>query len=179
MTMNTLSAPSSKPWYREPWPWFLMSLPAIAVVAGLTTVVIAIRSADGMVVGDYYKAGLAVNQTLARDDVAHALALTATIKTEDGTLLLALAGRMPGYPEQLSLTLAHPTRSGMDQTLALHHEGGGHYRAALPAMPNGKWHVLLVDGASTWRLSGVVHTPLNHPVTLSTSASTVQQPKGD
>lgn len=175
--MNAAMHP--KPWYREPWPWFLMSLPAIAVIAGVTTLVIAIESADGMVVGDYYKAGLAINQTLARDDVAHALALTATLKAEDGALLLTLTGRMPSYPEQLSLTLAHPTRSGMDKTLALHHAGGGHYRAALPAMPNGKWHVLLVDGASTWRLSGVVHTPLIQPVTLAASAPTVQHPKGD
>ena len=165
-----------KPWYREPWPWFLMSLPATAVIAGVTTVVIAIQSADGMVVGDYYKAGLAINQTLARDNAAHAMALTATIKSEDGALLLTLAGRMPAYPEQLRLTLAHPTRSGMDQTLALHHAGGGHYRATLPAMPAGKWHVLLVDTTDTWRLPGIVHTPLNQPVTLSTS--TVQLSPG-
>jgi len=178
MTMNTLSAPSSKPWYREFWPWFLMSLPATAVIAGVTTVVIAIQSADGMVVGDYYKAGLAINQTLARDDAAYALGLTATIKSEDGALLLTLGGRMPSYPEQLTLTLAHPTRSGMDQTLALHHAGSGHYRAALPAMSTGKWHAQLVDGASTWRISGVVHLPLDQPVTLA--ASTVQlPPQGD
>jgi len=177
MTMNTLSAPSSKPWYREPWPWFLMSLPATAVIAGVATVVIAIQSADGMVVGDYYKAGLAINQTLARDDAAYALGLTATVKSEDGALLLTLGGHLPHYPEQLSLTLAHPTRSGMDQTLALHHAGGGHYRAALPTMPAGKWHILLVDGAATWRISGVVHWPLTQPVTLA--ASTVQQPQGD
>jgi len=166
-----------KPWYREFWPWFLMSLPASAVVAGIATVVIAVQSADGMVVGDYYKAGLAINQTLARDDAAYAMALRATLKNEDGALLLTLTGRMPAYPEQLSLTLAHPTRSGMDQTLALHHAGNGHYRAALPGMPAGKWHVLLVDGASTWRISGIVHLPLDQPVTLS--ASTVQPPQGD
>ncbi|MFH0934336.1 MAG: FixH family protein, partial [Pseudomonadota bacterium] len=65
-----------KPWYREPWPWFLMSLPATAVIAGVATVVIAIQSADGMVVGDYYKAGLAINQTLARDNAATEMALT-------------------------------------------------------------------------------------------------------
>ena len=167
-----------KPWYREFWPWFLMSLPATAVIAGVATVVIAIQSADGMVVGDYYKAGLAINQTLARDDAAYAMALSATVKTENGALLLTLGGRLPSYPEQLSLTLAHPTRSGMDQSLNLHHAGGNHYRAALPAMPAGKWHLLLVDNASTWRVSGIVHLPLDRPVTLS--ASTVRPlPKGD
>jgi hypothetical protein len=178
--MNTLSAPTtSKPWYREPWPWFLISLPATAVIAGLTTVWIAATNSDGLVVGDYYKAGLAINQTLARDDAARELALAATIEQQDGTLALALAGRLAGYPEQLSLTLAHPTRPGMDQTLSLHHAGGGHYRAALPVMPAGKWHALLTDAKSTWRLSGVVHTPFDQPVTLSATESIVHQPQGD
>ena len=175
----TNTALHSKPWYREFWPWFLISLPATAVIAGVTTVWIATTSADGLVVGDYYKAGLAINQTLARDDAAHALALTATLQGDDGTLALTLAGRLQAYPDQLSLTLAHPTRQGQDQTLAFSHAGGGHYRASLPAMPAGKWHALLVDAASTWRLSGVLHTPFSQPVTLATDAESTVQPQGD
>ena len=38
-----------KPWYREPWPWILMSGPAIVVVAGTATAIIAIRTADPVV----------------------------------------------------------------------------------------------------------------------------------
>lgn len=163
--MNT--ALHSKPWYREPWPWFLMSLPATAVIAGLATVWIAVTSADGLVVGDYYKAGLAINQTLARDDTARALALAATMQRENGSLTLTLAGRLKTYPDQLSFSLAHPTRQGMDQTFLLNHTGNGHYRALLPAMPDGKWHATLTDTASNWRLSGVLHTPFNQPVTLT------------
>jgi hypothetical protein len=177
--MNPLSASASKPWYREPWPWFLISLPATAVIAGVTTVWIAATSADGLVVGDYYKAGLAINQTLARDDAARALALTATLKNEDGALALTLAGHMKAYPEQLTLTLAHPTRQGLDQTLALSHAGGGHYRTALPALAAGKWHAQLADTASTWRLSGVLYTPFSQPVTLTTDAESTVQSKGD
>ena len=40
---------SGKPWYREPWPWILMSGPAAVVVAGSITAVIAIRTADPVV----------------------------------------------------------------------------------------------------------------------------------
>lgn len=169
------SALQSKPWYREPWPWFLISLPATAVIAGLTTVWIAAKSADGLVVGDYYKAGLAINQTLARDDTARSLALTATLQHSENALALTLAGRMQSYPDQLTLTLAHPTRQGQDQTLVFSHAGSGHYHSLLPAMPDGKWHAQLTDSASTWRLSGVLHTPFSQPVTLMTDAeSTVQ-----
>ncbi len=169
----------SKPWYREPWPWFLISLPAAAVIAGITTVWIAATSADGLVVGDYYKAGLAINQTLARDDAARALALTATLQNKAGVLTLALGGRMQTYPERLTLTLAHPTRQGMDQTLVLSHAGGGHYRTSLPALPDGKWHAQLTDVTAAWRLSGVLHTPFSQPVTLKTGTESTAQPKGD
>jgi hypothetical protein len=177
--MNSLSIPSSKPWYRQPWPWFLISLPATAVIAGLTTVWIAYQSADGLVVGDYYKAGLAVNQTLARENTARALGITAILTTEHGVLSLSLTGELDAYPEQLILTLAHPTRQGMDRTLTMYHAGSGHYRATLPAMHAGKWHVELVDAASTWRLSGVLHTPFSQPVAITTDTETTVQPQGD
>ncbi|MDP2111518.1 MAG: FixH family protein [Thiobacillus sp.] len=176
--MNTLSAPTSKPWYREPWPWFLISLPATAVIAGVATVWIATTSADGLVVGDYYKAGLAINQTLARDDAAHALALTATLQHDNGILALTLEGRLQAYPDRLNLMLAHPTRQGQDQMLVFSHAGGGHYRTSLPAMPAGKWHALLSDAAATWRLSGVLHTPFSLPVTLTTDAESTVQSEG-
>ncbi|WP_324780484.1 FixH family protein [Thiobacillus sedimenti] len=174
----TRSSPHAKPWYREPWPWFLMSLPATAVVAGLTTLWIAARTADGLVVGDYYKEGLAINQTLERDDAARAQGLVATLESEDGVLLLTLAGHPTGYPAELVLTLAHPTHQGMDHTLVLHRAGGDRYRAALPPLPAGKWHAQLVDAASTWRLAGVVYSPFAKAVALS-SAPVVQPHQGD
>lgn len=173
--MNTLSPPANKPWYREPWPWFLISLPATAVIAGLATVWIAATNADGLVVGDYYKAGLAINQTLARDETARTLALSATLQDTDGALSLTLAGRLQAWPDQLTLVLAHPTRPGLDHTLALHHAGNGRYRATLPALPAGKWHAQLTDKAAAWRLSGVLHTPFSQSAKLSAGAgSTVR-----
>lgn len=165
------NAMHAKPWYREPWPWFLISLPAAAVIAGVVTVWISVRSADGLVVGDYYKAGLAINQTLARDDAAHALGLTATLQTGDHVLSLELGGRLQTFPNQLRLTLAHPTRQGQDQTVWLNHAGDGRYLGPLSALPEGKWHAQLTDADATWRLSGVLHTPFSDPVTLKTDAN--------
>lgn len=175
--MNTLTAPSSKPWYREPWPWFLISLPATAVIAGVATVWIAMTSADGLVVGDYYKAGLAINQTLERDDAARALALSATLQREQGSLSLILKSQLKTPPDQLVLTLAHPTRPGMDQTLQFSHAGNGHYRAALPTLNAGKWHAQLTDADARWRVSGVLHSPFDAPATLA--AAPLSQPKED
>jgi hypothetical protein len=37
-----------KPWYRERWPWLLMSGPAAVLLAGAVTTWIAFASADGL-----------------------------------------------------------------------------------------------------------------------------------
>ncbi|MBV5267272.1 MAG: FixH family protein, partial [Burkholderiaceae bacterium] len=60
----------SLPWYREPWPWILMSGPFIVVVAGFITAYLAVISNDGLVSDDYYKQGLTVNQRTERDQRA-------------------------------------------------------------------------------------------------------------
>ena len=69
--MNPTAAPPMNadavtPWYRQRWPWLLMLGPAIVVVAGISTAVIALETDDGLVADDYYKRGLGINQTLER-----------------------------------------------------------------------------------------------------------------
>ncbi|HET8730535.1 MAG TPA: FixH family protein, partial [Moraxellaceae bacterium] len=66
-----------KPWYRQFWPWFIMALPAAAVVAGLTTVAIAYKNKDSVVRDDWYDEGKSINQDFARDDRAKAMGLSA------------------------------------------------------------------------------------------------------
>jgi len=60
----------ARPWYREPWPWIIIAGPASAVVAGVALLWLAIDSNDGLVVDDYYKEGLAINQVIRRDQAA-------------------------------------------------------------------------------------------------------------
>ena len=42
----------TKPWYRQFWPWFIIALPAAAVLAGFFTLWLAISNPDYMVVDD-------------------------------------------------------------------------------------------------------------------------------
>ena len=65
-----------QPWYRQFWPWFLIALPATAVVASLWTVSVAVRSPNALVMDDYGKIGIATDKKKQRDELAAALSAT-------------------------------------------------------------------------------------------------------
>ncbi len=52
------------PWYRQFWPWFIVSIPATTVLACLVLITLAVISDDGLVSDDYYREGLAINKRL-------------------------------------------------------------------------------------------------------------------
>src|SRR5689334_1539673 len=107
---------TANPWYREPWPWLLMSGPAIVVVAGIVTAGLAVKSFDGMVADDYYKQGLAVNREIARETLARELHVDARLRFEGTRVSVALSGTAP---RALALELVHPTIPGADQRVEL------------------------------------------------------------
>ncbi|HSN22468.1 MAG TPA: FixH family protein [Usitatibacter sp.] len=146
---------SSKPWYREPWPWILMSGPAIVVVAGIATAVIAVETNDGLVADDYYKRGLAINKVIARETRAQALGLAATVQfneERDRVRVLVTHGTPPAEPPRL--VLVHATRAGLDQSVNLRPIGAGVYEGPVRIPAEGVWRLQLEDAKGTWRLSG-------------------------
>ena len=110
----------AKPWHREPWPWILMAGPAIVIVAGCVTLWLAVNSDDGLVADDYYKRGLAINQTLSRGQAARDLGLSAEVVISDETGLISVTMQGADHlPDELNLRLVHPTRAVADQKLVL------------------------------------------------------------
>jgi hypothetical protein len=112
------------PWYRQPWPWFLIALPATAVVASIATAIIAARGFDGPVAADYYKQGLAINDEVARAQLARDLGLEARIElagiTDGDRVRVELDARRAMPPEAaVRLRLVHPGRPGEDRTAVL------------------------------------------------------------
>ena len=149
LTENLLA----KPWYREPWPWLLMSGPAVVVVAGFMTLWLAVRSDDGLVADDYYKRGLAINQTLTRATRAEELALGARAVLSAAAARVTLTGAGV-LPDALRLRLVHPTRAIADQQVELHAVAPGIYEGKLEAAIGGRRVMMLEDIARTWRLAG-------------------------
>lgn len=139
----------SKPWFREPWPWLLMSGPAAVLVAGAVTTWIAFASADGLVAEDYYKQGLSINKRLAREEAARTQGISASVSVEKDLVRVRLSG---AAPEALFVHFAHATRAGHDQRLRLAPAGAGAYEAALPPLAAGRWRIAIEDPRGTWRI---------------------------
>jgi len=155
--MNQSSA-NKKPWYREPWPWFLMSGPALVVVAAIFTAWLAVRSSDGLVDDDYYKQGLAVDKQMARSAEALDLGLSAEVVFGgDGSdlRLFLTAQKTVAQPEILQLRIVHPTRAGGDQSVKLTKDAAGYYVGRLTTPLSGaRWHLVLEDEGRHWRITG-------------------------
>lgn len=161
----------SKPWYKEPWPWFLMAGPFLVIVAGSITLWLAVSSFDGLVADDYYKQGLAVNQRLQRDHLASDMGLHADVmRSGDNVRLLIGAATNTEMPQELTLKLAHPTRAGQDQSVKMVAEGQGFYGGKLATDVSGRWHVSIEDPAGKWRLQGEWQADAVEPLRLAASA---------
>ncbi|HEY8856695.1 MAG TPA: FixH family protein [Rugosibacter sp.] len=168
------SVSHSRPWYKEPWPWILMSGPFIVVIAALTTAWIAVKTDDGLVTADYYKKGLAINQTLVRSEQASKSGLTAGIRLADHGLFIRLQATDPAFvlPSLLLVSVLHPTRAGLDQSFQLMRTGDSYRSDRIHLPVAGHWLVLLEDDKKTWRLLGNIVLPDNGETIIGATKTT-------
>ncbi|TNG02361.1 MAG: hypothetical protein EP297_01125 [Gammaproteobacteria bacterium] len=156
------------PWYRQPLVWLVIFFPAATVVAGIATLIIAMKTDDGLVVDDYYKKGKEINRVLTRDREAASLGMKAVSVYKPDTKILhfSLASTTGAQlPETLHLQLMHTTRGGFDVDTMLQVTGSGAYQSALPAkLVRGVWTVQLSTDA--WRISGRMKVPDQTTATL-------------
>ena len=137
--MQHVTREDIEPWYRQFWPWFLMALPASAVAASLATVFIAVTHQDNLVVDDYYKQGLAINQSLKQQAAAKALDLSAD------AIFDPLSDKL--------------TR---DQVIYVQRESANKYVATLQNFKTGKWHLILAPVDAHWQIKANVTLPQQH-----------------
>ena len=143
-----------KPWYREPWAWFLVIPVLTSVVVGMFMLRLAITTSDGLVSDDYYKEGRAYNKTLERDELAAALGAQAVVRLDrtTGDITVRIQGEFAQLPQDLVLEVVHPTREGFDTTLNLVASLGPEYTASLASLMPGPRLLELASATQGWRL---------------------------
>jgi len=149
MNPRASSFPASPPrWYRERWPWLLMSGPFAVIIAALASAGLAVRSDDGLVAQDYYRQGLLINRKLPNPLRPAEASPAASLKVgSDGTLRVRL--RHVAQPPALEIELVPHGDRARAVRLSLVREGD-EWVGALPALEPGTCIVALK--APGWRL---------------------------
>jgi hypothetical protein len=151
----------TKPWYRQFWPWFIIALPASAVVGGLTTFWISLQTTDSLVVQSDDGMQIVAERRVVAEQLAAELnlAILLDIDLESGVVLAAMrAGDLDTSPATLQLEFSHPAFADRDQRIALNRAppdeaGNPVWSGHFVSIPDGRWYVSLTSN-DDWRLSG-------------------------
>tara|TARA_R110000782_G_scaffold247564_3_gene334372 strand:- start:6006 stop:6494 length:489 start_codon:yes stop_codon:yes gene_type:complete len=144
----------TQPWFKEYYVWLIILFPMLAIIGGIATTILAVKSDDGLVVDDYYKQGLEINRTLERDRAASSYLLDAEINliNEQGIVFIQLkSSENFNFPTSIQVSFLNATRSGLDKTTNLFLTENNLYRGALSRLPVGKWYAHIE--ANDWRLT--------------------------
>ena len=155
-----MSHPSSPEiWWKQPWPWIVIGLLTVTVVASMYTLYIAANTTDSLVADDYTKQGKGINQRLAKDKEAERLGVV--LQTEwtrvDGDLIrikvhFKAADTAALTPDYLKMQLAHPTLANRDISASLVQIAPGIYQTQISNLGNGNWHSAIEDANGRWRV---------------------------
>ncbi len=156
----TMDDRDTLPWYRQFWPWFIIFLPASAVVASLYTVSLAYRTTDSLVISAEDGVDVATERNLAAEHRAAELGLEAVIGIDPatGAITTSVANDQVDASAMLTLQLSHPTDSTRDVSVDLvaampGADGTLVWAGHLVSVPDGRWYVILRSG-DDWRLTG-------------------------
>ena len=148
------------PWYRQFWPWFLILLPATAVVGGFVTLYIAVQTQDSLVLDVEKSIGATKEQILVAERRAKDLGLEARVEfnLETGVIVARLSSDEELTPPSLlNLELSHPAFKDRDIRVQMARslpdaDGNATWSGHFASIPEGRWYVVLqADG---WRLNG-------------------------
>lgn len=163
MSNSNLYGETSKPWYKEPWPWIIMAFPFTSMVLGAMMFTLAMNTNNSLVVDDYYKQGKGINRRIARDRMAVELGVEALIKqTKTGIELTIstsnndkLNAQPTIYAAEFVLRWTHVTHSERDGEATLRPVGPGRYYSVIPQalLPSeGRYRLHVQPAGDAWRL---------------------------
>jgi len=155
-----------KPWYKQPWLWFVLSIPITSVILSSIMVTVAVIGKDSLVSDNYYKDGMGINQTIGQDQLADQLNLMPTISIINTAVILKFDSGSSELPQQafLSLKLLHPTVSAKDISIKLLPSPTGIYLGDLPRAIEGRRYLDLYAYDESWRIRQEVNLPIQEVI---------------
>lgn len=154
-------------WYREPWVWFILFFPTMAVVGGISTYIIFNKNAPSMVSEDYYKDGKKINQDLTKYHEALTRHITFDLKFDNSVAIFTKASGDIKANEAIKISFFHVTLAKHDIEQLATASADGSYRVAIPQdMLEGKWRVRAESFDGKWRVQEYVNYPNDDQVKL-------------
>ena len=138
------------PWYKQFWPWFIISIPVSSMLVAVVQVSYALNSPNDMVVDNYYKEGLGINTVLDKRNLATELNISASIVVDNTTGEVILTTKNAQEPA-LSLNFYNSAISNKDFTLELSRIADTQYRGNLDKSISGIWNLYL-ESAIGWQI---------------------------
>lgn len=141
------------PWYRQFWPWLILTILAWGMISSSITLSVALRNPPQMMTGDYQRLGKVLVDTHERADRAEALGLAGRLSIDAAAWTLQLQAADPAtLPEVLLLLAQHPTDAGRDRQFLLRRDADGRYTAAAEGVPR-RGRIIVSDLEQSWWIS--------------------------
>ena len=164
--MTDTNIPSTNPWYKQPWLWFILSVPIASVILSSIMVSVAVIGKDSLVSDNYYKDGMGINQTIEQDKLAVQLNIIPVVTIQDTTVTVKIQSEAMPTQAFLTLKLLHPTVSEKDLTIRLLPTPDG-FIGDLPNKAEGRRYLDLYGFDNSWRIREEVYLPLNQHILKS------------
>ncbi len=147
------------PWYKQFWPWFIILIPASAVIACITLLIYMSDKGPSMVVDDYYKKGKAVNLELSKFEKAKDLYLHADLFINDGVVTVEFTKGDHRNAPALKLSFYHTTLKEKDFDLVLSPNAKGQFSGVTEKLLDERYTVFIEPIDSSWKLKETIKLP--------------------
>jgi len=156
----------------------IVALPVAAVLASVSTAIIAVTLGDRPLPGQYHWEGDKLDHDFAQSERAEQLHLNATLNLspdKGGICHLTLALAASNAPPSLDVALIHVSNPALDRNVrfmlsaasAAAVSGPWAYVAPCTALPPARWHLELSDPQRSWSFRSAIVSPHLQAVTLS------------
>ena len=147
---------------RNYWPVVLIAIPFAAVLFGIFMVTVALWFPDDLVVDDYYKDGMAINQNIDKQLLATELGVKASLVFLSSERVVFKIENV--IDNSVQLALRHVTDSERDQLIMLQAGVTNEYVADGQILgmlkDKGVWYLELSGQDERWKVGRRIETPI-------------------